>query len=201
MERHIIFDLGQVIVQVDLPSFLTRFSREFHVDASELISDERNGAHSDFMMGKLTGEEFHRITCQHFQHFISLEKFKAIWLSMLVGEVAGMSDIVTELHNQQYPLALLSNVDPWHYEYCQQNLPVLQKFGQKFLSYQLKLKKPEPGIFFAVTERLKAKPEQCIFIDDSETNIRAARALHFQTIRFQNAKQLREELSALGIET
>ncbi len=200
MVKNIIFDLGQVIAKVDLNPFLFQFGREFNINAVELTKDESDGAHKDFMVGKIKGEEFHKITCERFNHFISIEKFKAIWVSMLVGEIDGVSEIVLKLHQQKYPLALLSNTDPWHYEYCEQNLPVLQKFNKKFLSYDLKMKKPDPDIFLTVIKRLETEPQQCIFIDDARENIQSAQNLNFQAILFQNSMQLRHDLNELGIE-
>lgn len=199
MIKHVIFDLGNVLVKVDLPPFVYQFSKAFKIHPDELKNDENDGAYLDFQVGKIDGEAFHRITCEHYHQFVPPDRFKQIWGSMLVGEVEGTADIVRMLHANKYVLSLLSNTDPWHYEYCEQTIPALQNFEHKFLSYDLKMKKPDAEIFLTVAERLAAKPEQCLFIDDLEPNIKAAKELSFQTILFRNAEQLRGELKELGI--
>lgn len=164
------------------------------------MNDSQNdGAHLDFQIGRINGKDFHRITCERFNHFVPIDQFKHIWLSMLVGEVAGTAEIVNKLHEKKYVLSLLSNTDPWHFEFCEQTIPLLQKFDRKFLSYDLKMKKPDAEIFLTVVNILGTKPEQCLFIDDSEKNVASAKSLNFQAIIFQNAEQLRCELKELGI--
>ncbi|HEX9970552.1 MAG TPA: hypothetical protein VGD14_00640, partial [bacterium] len=66
--RHIIFDLGQVFVKVDVNVFVKNFSAEFGIDPAELTNDDYDGVHKKFMLGNITGEEFHRMTCEHFDH-------------------------------------------------------------------------------------------------------------------------------------
>ena len=61
MIKFIIFDLGRVLVRVDVDRFYHQFSEEFNIDTQELKQQE-NGAHEDFMLGTITGEQFHEIT-------------------------------------------------------------------------------------------------------------------------------------------
>jgi HAD superfamily hydrolase (TIGR01509 family) len=61
------------------------------------------------------------------------------------------------------------------------------------------MKKPDAEIFLTVANALHTKPEQCVFIDDVRENIASARSLNFKTIHFQDANQLRQELTEMGI--
>jgi len=200
MIKHIIFDLGQVLVKVDLKPFSYQFSKAFNIEPDELRKNDNDGAYLDFQVGKINGDDFHKITCEYYHQSVSLDRFKNIWLSMLAGEVEGTSEIVNKLDKKNYTLSLLSNTDLWHYQYCEQTLPVLQKFENKFLSYDLKMRKPDAAIFLTVADKLSAKPQQCLFIDDLEENIEAAKNLNFQTVLFQNAEQLRGDLREMDIE-
>lgn len=199
MVEQIIFDLGQVLIQVDLPRFLESLRQAFEFGELEMANRSDDGVYESFMTGKITPMQFHQLTCQHYQRNVSLEKFNSIWNSMLAGPVPGMAEIVEQLAQQNYPLSLLSNTDPWHFEACVRQLPWLDKFSRKFLSYELQMKKPDAEIYLAVAQALKAAPEQCLFIDDRIDNILAAQALHFQTIHFSDASQLRLELERIGI--
>jgi len=200
MIKHIIFDLGQVLAKVDLKPFVYQFSKAFNIEPAELRKNENDGAYLDFQVGKINGDDFHKITCGYYHQSVSLDRFKNIWLSMLAGEVEGTSKIVDKLVEKNYTLSLLSNTDLWHYHYCEQTLPVLQKFEKIFLSYELKMRKPDEEIFLTVAEKLAAQPDECLFIDDLEENIEAAKNLNFHTVLFQNAEQLRGDLKEMGIE-
>ena len=197
--KHIIFDMGQVLIKITFPEFLRKFAEEFKIDQAELTDNRNNGVHIDFMMGKVRPEEFHRQMCSHFNHFISIEKLKQLWLHILGEVIVETQLIVDRLFEKNYPLALLSNVDPWHFEYCKRKLPTLKKFSRIFLSYQLKMKKPDWEIYEFVAKKLQARPQQCLFIDDMLENVEAAKQVGFNCIHFIDAGQLEKNLSAKGI--
>ncbi|MDZ7264906.1 MAG: HAD family phosphatase [candidate division KSB1 bacterium] len=199
MIDNIIFDLGQVLIKVNLPTFVEQFRREFQFTDKEMEHQIGDGAYESFMIGKITPAQFHQLTCQYYQRNVSFEKFNAIWNSMLAGPVEGMAEIVEQLKKQNFVLSLLSNTDPWHFEACVQQLPWLSNFSRKFLSYELQMKKPDAEIYLTVAQLLKVSPEQCLFIDDRLDNILAAQALNFKTIHFSDASNLRHELGQIGI--
>lgn len=198
--RHVIFDLGQVFITVDLNTFAKNFSEEFSVDPAELMHDDFNGVHKDFMVGRITGEDFHRLTCERFNHFVPFDKFRQIWESMLIAEVPGTAAIVEKLEEQEYSIALLSNTDPWHYEYSLNHIPILKRIDKNFLSYDLKMKKPDVEIFQTTARKLKANPDECLFIDDLQPNIDGAKSANLNAIQFINAEQLRRDLKQFGID-
>lgn len=199
MIQHVIFDLGRVLVEVDLKPFTAKFCSEFHIDPTALSEDQGNGAYLEFQLGKITGEDFHRLTCAHYGRFVPLPRFKEIWVSMLGGPVAGTSELVDQLRNRGLFLSLLSNTDQWHFEYCQEKVPALKWFDRIFLSYEMHMKKPDAEIFLAVVQQLNAEPQQCLFIDDLKDNIEVAKQLGFQTVQFHEADTLKQELQQLRL--
>ena len=54
-------------------------------------------------------------------------------------------------------------------------------FDRIYLSYQMKMAKPEPEIFQAVLADAGLAPDETLFIDDAEANCRAAQALGIHT--------------------
>lgn len=53
-----------------------------------------------------------------------------------------------------------------------------------FVSYELGLLKPNKAIYQSVLEKLNAKPEEVIFIDDKRENVEAAKSLGINGIVF-----------------
>jgi len=70
-------------------------------------------------------------------------------------------------------------------------------FDDLFLSTNLKLAKPDKRIFEYCISTLKVKPKECVFIDDKKENVKAAKALGINSIRFVNARQLKKEVDAI----
>jgi len=57
--------------------------------------------------------------------------------------------------------------------------------------------KPDPRAFQMTLERLGAKPEEAVFIDDTMEHVEAARRLGLHGIPFTTAEALKEELGKL----
>ena len=62
------------------------------------------------------------------------------------------------------------------------------------------IKKPDARIYNMLLQELGAPAEECLFVDNNQVNVDAARSLGFRTILFKNAEQLRKELLELGIQ-
>jgi 2-haloacid dehalogenase len=75
----------------------------------------------------------------------------------------------------------------------------LDWFDQIFISGEVKMVKPDARFFRLMLERTGRTAEECIFIDDHQPNIAAARALGFQTVLFRSAEGLRSDLAHLGV--
>lgn len=198
MVQAIIFDLGSVLVEIDYDKFLNKLSKEFRVSISELIKNSPDGAHIDFMKGIITGEQFHDIVCKKYNHSISIERFKQLWFSILIKQNDGVAEIAAHLHDK-YQLAIMSNIDPWHFEYCLKNYHIIGTFKNKFLSYEYHLIKPDPKFFKLVAHQMNVQPKHCILIDDLSENVEAAQKVGYQMIQFKSALNLKQELKKLEI--
>jgi FMN phosphatase YigB (HAD superfamily) len=62
--------------------------------------------------------------------------------------------------------------------------------------------KPETGIYTLAARRLGLEPGECVFVDDLDTNVEAARQVGMQAVLFRVDKgdDLRAQLAALGVE-
>ena len=77
--------------------------------------------------------------------------------------------------------------------------PFLEKFEGIIVSGLEDLVKPDPRIYRVFCERFGFEPEQCVFLDDSEPNISAARKFGMQAVHFRDAAQARADLIAVGL--
>ncbi len=198
MIKIIVFDLGGVLVELDYNQFLINISEEFNITIEEIVDNIDSETHKKYMKGILSTEEYVDITCKKYNHSISFDRFKELWTTILKGQNDPVAQIVTNLQ-QNYEMALLSNVDPWHFTYCKNNYPIVSTFQKKFLSYEQQMLKPDPVFFQYVVNELNYSPEQCLFIDDLEENVQAAKEVGYQTIQFKNASQLYRNLTNLNL--
>ena len=69
------------------------------------------------------------------------------------------------------------------------------------LSWREKLAKPDPKIYRLLLDRYSLRAEECIYIDDSETNVLAAADLGMTGIVFQDQKQAEHEIQRIRRES
>jgi putative hydrolase of the HAD superfamily len=122
---------------------------------------------------------------------------QAAWMRLQAGTVA----LIEDLAAAGLPLALLSNA-PDELAEAISGLPVAAYFGQLIFSCQLKLAKPDPECYGRALARMRARPDEVIFLDDRAENVTAAAALGLRTVQFTSPSQARaavtERLAAIG---
>ncbi len=99
----------------------------------------------------------------------------------------------------RHELVLLSDHAREWIEYIQEIHPFLRLFQSHHFSYELRQIKRQPSTFTKVLQRIQRQPSECLFIDDSPSNIASAAAIGLAGIQFENAQQLAKELTARSI--
>jgi putative hydrolase of the HAD superfamily len=69
-----------------------------------------------------------------------------------------------------------------------------------FSSCYVGARKPDPAIYRLALEVTQRAPEECAFIDDRPINLEQPRQMGLNAVHYQNAEQLRAELTRLGVE-
>jgi epoxide hydrolase-like predicted phosphatase len=101
----------------------------------------------------------------------------------------------TEL-KPKYKIGLLSNAgDNWLKELFDEK--DIKLFDDIVLSYELGVIKPDPKIYEIAADRLDAKPEECVFIDDNQRHCNGGARVGMKTVCYANFEQAKKELKAL----
>lgn len=110
-----------------------------------------------------------------------------------------MMELIRNLHSR-YTLILVSdndattvkNLKKYHHK-------LLNMFTKKYFSYELKILKSNPKFFKYVIDDLNIPPSDCIFIDDKQKNVDAAKECGINGIVFSSVNQLKKELASLSV--
>jgi putative hydrolase of the HAD superfamily len=125
-------------------------------------------------------------------------RFFAGWRGLTKADKK-MLDLLRELKKKKdFKLGFLVNTPPKLLEYLKQEIP-LSLFDEVVFSCEAGLIKPDQRIFEKMVKKLGVKMVECLFIDDSQENIEAAKKLEMQTIQFKNKRHLEEELKTKGV--
>ena len=66
-------------------------------------------------------------------------------------------------------------------------------------SCEVGLRKPDPRIYLLALERAGVRPEQAVYVDDRPELVDAGRSVGLTAIRFENSRQLEQDLQAIGL--
>ena len=106
---------------------------------------------------------------------------------------------IKELKEKGYGVYYLSNFSDKAYMECADALEFIPYTDGGILSYRERMVKPDPKIYQRLLECYGLKAEECVFLDDLEVNVEAARAEGFVGIVFENKEQAERELIRLGV--
>lgn len=97
----------------------------------------------------------------------------------------GILKLIREL-KKKYQVVLLANDSDDDYIIKTKKLKLNKIFDKLYCSSQLGISKPNPEIFNYVLKDLGIKPQEALFIDNQEDNIKTAESLGINSILFTN---------------
>lgn len=198
MIKTVIFDIGNVLTEYNWKRFIGVFG--FSDDINERIANAAmlSEAWNDFDRGY--PEE------TVLNEFISNDPGIERELRMMFGnikETLRMYDTtipwLDELHEQGYRTLILSNLSHKSLTECAGDMKFLTHVDGGILSFRIGKIKPYPEIYETLIEWFELIPDECVFLDDKEENIRAAESFGFHGIVFRSRAEALKEMEALGI--
>ncbi len=100
---------------------------------------------------------------------------------------------------EQARIAIYTNNGPLTKATLHELFPeVTALFKEHYFSFEFATKKPDPGSFRRLLERMAVTPEQCWFIDDKRSNVAGARMAGIRGHHFRSREQLMPEVLELG---
>ncbi len=199
--HHIIFDLGNVILDIDYQLTINAFANLGVTDFASHFSKQRQSAFmDDFEMGKVSSFEFIEYAKKYCAAGTTAEQIIEAWNTMLLQIPIRRLQILQQLQ-LDYDLFLLSNTNAIHEaaynqivkETCgYENLNFF--FDKVYLSHRIGMRKPNLDIFEKVLSDNNLKPENTLFIDDSEQHIEAAAILGIQTIHMKDNMCMEDDI-------
>lgn len=98
--------------------------------------------------------------------------------------------------------ALATNQQSYRGRWMQEQLPYADYFDRSFYSFEVGLAKPDPAYFEHIVSQLGISAGEAVFVDDMNSNVRAARAAGLKAARFGPLTPrwlLRFKLRRLGV--
>ena len=186
MYNTVVFDLGGVIINLNVPRCVESFKRlmaEENIRNVLGIDDEGEGVVAvsaatkqlmhDFEYGNISPEEFLTTLQKYCFEGTTQEQILAAWLSMLDTLPQERLDYIASLRKKGYRTILLSNSNELHWEPIWKQYRLGEYFDAVFASHHLHIAKPNKEIFEHVVREAQVDCAHTIYVDDLEKNRRA----------------------------
>jgi putative hydrolase of the HAD superfamily len=185
MIKNVIFDFGNVLFDLDLPSIERNLQQlmggEYEQAREKLL---RNRVFELYETGGMTSAEFLDHIRMSAPEPPAPEVIRDIWNSIFLEMPAHRFTMLQELR-QKYKVFLLSNINELHEQWIADYMVRVHGihdyeslyFDGVYFSHLIRLRKPDTAIYEYVLADAELNPAESVFFDDVEANIEGARAV------------------------
>lgn len=185
--KNLILDFGGVLIDLDRQRCIDNFKELGLHNADELLCMfHQQGVFMKQEKGLITSAEFRNSIREMIGKDVSDQQIDTVWNSFLMDIPTYKLDLLLKLR-EKYVVYLLSNTNEIHWNWsCEHVFPYRgfraeNYFEKIYLSYEMKMMKPDAEIFEAVLSDAGIVAEETLFLDDSEANCETARTLGIST--------------------
>ena len=179
----IVFDLGGVIIDLNVPRCVENFKRlmgEENVRNILGIDDEGEGVVAvsaatrqlmhDYEYGNISTDDFLTTLQQYCYEGTTIEQIREAWMSMLAELPQAKLDYIVSLRQAGYKTVLLSNSNQMHWDPIFVQYHLDRYFDAVFASHHLHIAKPNREIFDYVVREANIDCGHTIYVDDLDKN-------------------------------
>ncbi|MET3793104.1 HAD family hydrolase [Aquamicrobium terrae] len=197
--RHIVFDIGKVLVHYDpdIP-----FSRIIP-DPAERRWFFDNVCTSAWNIEQDRGRSWEEaealLVAEHPAHADNIRAFRRHWHEMVPHAYDDSVALLERLVAGGHDVTMLTNWAADTFSEARVRFPFLEKPRGITVSGEIGLIKPDRAIYDHHAASFGLEPSAALFIDDSQKNVDGAMAAGWQAVLFTDARALERDLAARGI--
>lgn len=194
--QNIIFDLGNVIIDLDTEATKQDFNFLYGPDYEEVMADlKEKNVFKKFETGSISTQTFLNELASYDDN-ITFDEIKNAWSAMLL-DIPEENYKILKKTKENYKTFCLSNTNKLHIDFIYKQLKStkgvtnLNGFFEKvYLSHEVGKRKPNEDIFQLVLDNHNLVPSETLFIDDTKKHLRGAEKLGIRTIHMDEDMRL-----------
>jgi glucose-1-phosphatase len=194
----VLFDVGGVLVQLSGIATLLQWMGDGATEEQMWRTWLRSDSVRKFETGRSAAADFAAGVVAEFGLKIPPQEFLASFSGWPTGLYPGTLEMLS-LIPKTYRRAMLSNSNVLHWNRMMLDMKLGPAFEHHFSSHLTGRIKPDTEAFAHVTESLRCRPDQVVFLDDNALNVESAQAFGMQAIRVKGAAEARRALVDFGI--
>lgn len=171
----VVFDIGRVLVHW-APQVIEDALCQICTASPSQIRAARQAVHHEFSIGALGAAEYHRYLIRTIGITPVWDLFYEVYCRGLCRDEEGLS-YATALKRRGLAIGVISNTNAVHVQWLRDHLAEFAQFDSVIVSSDVGLEKPDPAIYRLSLHRLRALPDQVLFLDDLVENVAGAQAV------------------------
>ena len=190
MIKNIVFDIGNVLADFRVMEFLGEKGFDANMSKRILKASLMTPYWGQFERAEISEEEAIDL-------FASTDPDIRDELWKAFSDVRGLLVIreyavplIKDLKTKGFKVYYLSNYSKKAYDECGESLAFMEFMDGGLVSFKVGKTKPDPEMYKQFLNEYGLKAEECLFIDDTEENVIAARKLGFEGIVFTRYEDL-----------
>jgi len=179
--KNIIFDLGGVILPIDISRTTDSFKRLGVQNIEELFAlGHASSFFKELEQGRINSVEFIDKVKNLVGQPLPDETIIDAWNALILDFPQERIDLLRKL-KEKYRLFLFSNTNLIHYRKFQQQIHIQtgchleELFEKTYYSHEIGLRKPDIASYQLIINENKLDASQTLFVDDAEVNIAGAK--------------------------
>lgn len=196
MNKTVIFDMGGVLVDLDIEDCKNVFRRDLGYAGIDNIIDacHQKGIYGDLEEGTLSAEDFRNMVLAESYPGTSASEVDRAMSHILVG-IAPYKVELLERMKGKYDLCMLSNNNPICLPFSKKmfedaGIPLEKVFRKCYMSFEMKALKPSEAFYKAVLADIGRPADEVLFIDDSQKNVDGAVAAGMPAVYYEPGTDL-----------
>jgi putative hydrolase of the HAD superfamily len=196
--RAIIFDIGRVLIRVNVARAMTGLADGVSLSPEEVWSAlEKDPRWKDWQEGRMSPQDWHLHVSRRLGSKLSFDQFVEVW-NRALDPIPIHEEGFLEKLGKRYRLAVLSNTDPLHVAHMEKAYGFFGLFLTRIYSCSVGASKPNPVIYKEALQACKVRAQEAVYVDDVPAYAQAAGQLGMHGIVFRSPEQLQSDLRTLG---
>jgi putative hydrolase of the HAD superfamily len=196
MIKAIIWDLEGVILHTNDVNISTSVARRLGVTPSEVEQVFNSEINDAVDRGEFTHDEFwNRFLLQLNLPRESKKHLEAFFHNDFVIDAQMVEDI--HEYRKNYKTGLLTNFSDAARPMLEGKWNVKNAFDEIVVSCEIKMIKPEAGIYQYILDKLTCESQEAIFIDDKPVNVEGARAVGIHAFQYTDRHAMNREIDRI----
>ena len=197
--RHIVFDIGKVLIHYDPDLAFSRLIPD-HAERRWFFDNVCTPDWNIEQDRGRTWEEAEALLIEaHPSHAENIRSFRRNWHEMVPHAYDDSVEVMEGLIDNGHDVTMLTNFASDTFVEARKRFGFLNRPRGVTVSGDVRMIKPERGIYEHHAATFGLEPGASLFIDDSQKNVDGAIAAGWQAVLFTDAANLRRDLSERGI--